>query len=81
MVVNILYRPRIFAWVDGRPATVAADEWGRAVVEVPAGTARLEFRYCPAWESTLPQALGLAALAVVLAWFLSRRRDVLPSQA
>lgn len=72
IVVNVLGWPRFRAIADGEIVSWSADEWGRMVVRVPAGTRVLEVVYSPRWREGL--GLGVLALAasVIMAWGLAR---------
>jgi hypothetical protein len=57
--VNVLWWPRLTATAAEQTLKLAADEWGRVVVDVPAGASTLAVRYRPDWL----RGAGLASLA------------------
>lgn len=59
VVVNVLWWPRLTATAAEQTLKLAADEWGRVVVDVPAGASTLAVRYRPDWL----RGAGLASLA------------------
>ncbi len=67
VVINILGWPRFRAYADKKPVSWTADEWGRVLVSLPAGTETLEMVYEPPWG----KGFGLGALFLVLALGLS----------
>ena len=63
VVVNLLARERLHAFVDGRPIAITKDAWDRVVVAVPLGAKELTLRYEPTWSKGLGLAGGLLLLA------------------
>lgn len=62
VVVNFLLLNGIVARAGGNILPMTADEWGRIVVDVPAGTRVMEVRYEPPWD-----VAALASFCVLLA--------------
>ena len=69
LFVNFLYYPEMKASVDGRPISLAADEWNRIVAQTPAGGKALSVRYAPGWRD----GLVFGGCLVVAGIFLGRR--------
>lgn len=69
VVANFLWRRDWKADADGAPVAAVADDWGRLVADVPAGTKALTFTYSPPWKRGFTAAAGLvlAALGCTLA--------------
>jgi hypothetical protein len=73
VVVNVLWRPWMRAFADGRPIECHADAWGRVIVRMK-GTARvLEVLYRPPWMLSSFAGLGIAILGGISGWFLRLR--------
>jgi len=60
VVVNFLYYPDLYAYVDGQPAAITLDRWDRMVVYAPANSRELAILYRPPWSKGL--LLGSAGL-------------------
>ena len=73
VVVNFLHQPWMKAFVDGKPAAVGHDRWGRMLVRaIPAGAHTLAVKYIPPW----PQGFLAGALLLLVAigtWRLAVR--------
>ncbi|MBI3891885.1 MAG: hypothetical protein HY303_10195 [Candidatus Wallbacteria bacterium] len=67
VVLNVLKRPWMSVWGDGRPLVAQVDDWGRLQVHVPSGTRFLEMRYRPPWEGGLAVGLALVLASLALA--------------
>jgi hypothetical protein len=79
IVLNLLLRPWLIAEGDGRRLVSREVDWGRVVVNVPAGTRTLALRYAPPWGLGALAGAALAALAAAVTVWLARR-DIAPSQ-
>jgi hypothetical protein len=80
VVVNFFKYPDLHAYADGTQIPVAADEWGRMVVDVPAGVQRLDVLYESPWRNALlssliPAAMGFLVLGGLM---LADKRARLP---
>ncbi|MCC7083825.1 MAG: hypothetical protein IT427_02330, partial [Pirellulales bacterium] len=76
VVVNILPAKFLQAAADGANVECAADQWGRLLFAVPAGTNTLTARYRPPWLAGIAVALvlsGMAALAMRFRWLLQEQ--------
>ena len=75
VVVNFLRQPWMKAFVDGKPAPLGHDRWGRMLVSaIPAGAHTLAVKYIPPWQ----QGFLAAALMMLVAfgmWRLAVRID------
>ncbi|WP_395144739.1 hypothetical protein, partial [Armatimonas sp.] len=68
VVVNLLARERLHAFVDGKPTPTTKDAWDRVTVKTPTGAKRLTLRYEPNWSKGffLSGCLLLSAAGVLL---------------
>ncbi|MBI3891541.1 MAG: hypothetical protein HY303_08435 [Candidatus Wallbacteria bacterium] len=71
VIVNVLRRAPLHAYVDSRPVPSTADRWGRVEVNVPAGGQELELRYESPWTRWLLVAAALVLVSAVLTIALS----------
>lgn len=76
VVANFLWYPQIRAELDGKPIPTRADEWERIRITLPESGSRLRIRYRPNWWKGIGIGAGIAALGLVLAGVLLRRREV-----
>jgi hypothetical protein len=72
VVVNILWRPWMKAFADGRATSCEADDWGRVVVPLDADTRTLSVFYCPPWLGSSLAGLGIAAFGAIFGLFLKK---------
>ena len=72
VVVNVLLRKGMEAFVDGAPRQLFHDDDGRVIVEVPPHSKTLQVLYRPPWGVAL--LAGVAALLVALAASFAIRR-------
>ena len=78
VVVNVLWRPWMRAFADGRPIECHADAWGRVIVPLK-GTARvLEVFYRPPWILSSLAGLVIAILGGLFGWSLRFRKRQAP---
>ena len=71
VVVNVLWRPWMKAFADGRPIECRADAWGRVIVPLKGAARVLEVLYRPPWMLSVLAGLALALMLVpmaVIAW-------------
>ncbi|MDQ2730974.1 MAG: YfhO family protein, partial [Armatimonadota bacterium] len=73
LVVNILRRPELKAWVDGHRVPITGDRWNRVVVDIPANAHFLEIRDCPDWRRGFIVAAVLLLLSAGFAALFRRR--------
>jgi hypothetical protein len=73
VVVNVLWRPWMKAFADGRPIECRADAWGRVIVPLKGAARVLEVLYRPPWMLSALAGLGIAVLGGIFAWWLRRR--------
>ena len=73
VVVNVLWRPWMKAFADGRPIECRADAWGRVIVPLKGAARVLEVLYRPPWMLSVLAGLGIAVLGGIFAWWLRRR--------
>jgi len=66
VIVNLLWRPWWQADVDGVPATLERDAWGRVRTVVPVPTRTLRLRYEPPWRIGFSLALISTVAAIAL---------------
>ena len=68
VVVNLLARERLHAFVDGKPTPITKDAWDRVTVKTQTGAKRLTLRYEPNWGKGffLSGCLLLSAAGVLL---------------
>jgi hypothetical protein len=66
VVVNFQAWPAMNAKVDGRPAKVTADQWGRINVAVPNGARELLVCYSPRWGEGFLLGGCVAAIGVLI---------------
>jgi len=79
VVVNVLWRPWMKAFADGRPIASHADTWGREVVPMNETARVLEVLYCPPWVQSGLVGLGIAIGGAMLGLFLRFRETRNPS--
>lgn len=72
-VINVLWRPRFIALVDGRPARAWSDAWGRVRVEAR-GAHIIRVTYRPPWARGFAASVVLGGGALLGLRALSRRR-------
>lgn len=72
VVANVLWRPWMRVYADGRPLAAAGDEWGRVRASVPAGARTLLVRCEPPWRPGFMLGLLLALLSIGGGVWLSR---------
>ncbi len=71
VVVNFLHQPWMHAFVDGKPAPLDRDHWGRMIVRtIPPGARRLTVKYLPPWPKGF-LAAAFMLLAVLGVWRLA----------
>lgn len=73
VVVNVLWRPWMKAFADGRPIDCHADTWGRVMVRMQGPARVLEVLYRPPWLRSSLAGLGIAMLGGVIGVFLQLR--------
>jgi len=70
VVVNMLWRPWMRAFADGRPIECHADGWGRVIVPLKGTVRVLEVLYRPPWVPSSLAGLGIAILGGIFGWLL-----------
>ena len=61
IIINVLTRPWLFAYGNGRRLSAEPDDWGRLRVVVPDGVERVELRCLMGWWRGIVLGAGLAA--------------------
>jgi hypothetical protein len=74
VVVNVLWRPWMKAFADGRPVGCHADAWGRVLVRLAETAQVLEVLYRPPWLASTMAGVGIAILGGVAARLLQKRQ-------
>jgi hypothetical protein len=72
IVVNLLWRPWLRAFSDGRPTLIHSDEWGRVVAQVGGATRRMTVSYRPPWAVSSFAGLAIAGIGAAFGWVLRR---------
>ncbi|HXI14058.1 MAG TPA: hypothetical protein VNM92_15650 [Thermoanaerobaculia bacterium] len=72
VVVNILLRRGMEAFVDGRPVELTGDEFGRVVVPVPPSASRLRVAYSPPWLVAIASGATIALFGLLGCSLLAR---------
>jgi hypothetical protein len=78
VVVNVLWRPWMKAFADGRPIECRADAWGRVIVPLKGVARVLEVLYRPPWMLSALAGLGIAVLGGIFGLFLRVRESRQP---
>jgi hypothetical protein len=75
VVVNVLLRRGIKAFVDGQSADLTTDQYGRVVVNVHRGATLLRVAYMPPWRAAIGTGSAVALLGLLGCFVLSRRQQ------
>jgi hypothetical protein len=73
VVVNVLWRPWMKAFADGRSLQCHADAWGRVALALTGPAGIVEVFYCPPWIASGLKGAGIAVLGGLFGWFLRYR--------
>ncbi len=70
LVVNVLWRPWMRAFADGRPLSAQADDWGRVLVHLDGAAKVVRVTYSPPWAACGLAGAAMAAAGAVLGLIL-----------
>ena len=72
VTINVLWWPDMVGKADGKIIPCQADDWGRVILEVPAGADIVEVCYAPSWKAGIIVGFVFIGLAILLMFSASK---------
>ena len=76
IMVNYLWRPGMFAYVQDQPVETRPDKFSRVLVTLPASANLVKLRYEADWGGAIRAGIGFVLFGGLLGGFLQRRSKV-----